>query len=292
MNWNKIPSLAALRAFEAAARNQNFSHAATELNVTHAAIAQHVRKLEDYFSEALIERQGRGVIATDAGRALAESLRAGFSIIEDGVEALRLRQEDRPLYISVTPAFAVNWLMPRIGEFWQMHPEISLSINPSTDLVDLKSDKFDLAVRHGDGDWPQVSAEILTDGDFWVVVHPDLVVGRQISGLQDLTDFPWLMEASMVERQIVIESEGIDFEDVDLTILLTNDLVISAAVAGLGVTVQPRSIVEREIKIGALVKICELNQTGLAYYMVTLPDRVSPNLRIFMNWLRSKAKDQ
>jgi len=178
MDWRNIPSLSALRAFEAAARCQSFSQAARELNVTHAAIAQHVRALEAEFSESLIRRQGRGIATTPAGQALAEQLRAGFSVIAEGIQELRDQSPDRPLNIAVTPAFATNWLMPRIGEFWALHPDIALNINPSTKLVDLKGDGFDLAIRFGKGAWPGTSPEILTEGSFLVVAHPKLIGDR------------------------------------------------------------------------------------------------------------------
>ena len=291
MDWTKIPSLAALRAFEAAARNQSFSRAGRELNVTHAAIAQHVRALEDEFSEPLIERQGRGVVATDAGRQLAESLRDGFATVAGGVEDLRARRSEGPLNISVTPSFAAHWLMPRIGDFWQRQPDIPVSITPSEALVDLVADKIDLAVRYGNGTWPGVRSELLTEGEYWVVAHPDLVGDRASTRLQDLLDLPWLMESYMMERKIIIERLGVDFSAVKMTVLMTNDMVMAAAEAGLGVTAQPKFIVEREIAKGGLVKLCNLPETGFAYHLVTRPGRVSDRLKVFMDWLRSRASD-
>lgn len=289
MEWARIPSLAALRAFEAAARLQSFSKAARELNVTHAAIAHHVRGLEAEFSESLIVRQGRGVAVTSAGQQLAQHLHNGFSVIADGVEDLRARTEQRPLNIAVTPAFASNWLMPRIGEFWAMHPEITVNISPGIGMVDLRKDGFDLAIRYGNGSWPNLSSELLTDGDFWVVSHPDLIKERTVSCLPDVADLPWVMESHMLERRDIVERAGVDFETVKLTLLNTNGLVLSAAAAGLGVTVQPKSLVERQIAAGELVKICELNQADLGYYIVTLPDRHPKGLRAFQKWLRASA---
>ena len=289
MEWSKIPSLSALRALEAAVRCQSFSNAARELNVTHAAIAHHVRSLEAEFAESLVVRQGRGVVATPAGKQLADSLQAGFSIIADGVETLRSQTEGRPLNIAVTPAFAANWLMPRIGEFWAAHPEISVNISPSVALVDLRRDGFDMAIRYGNGQWPNLEVELLTDGDFWVVSHPDLVRGRVVSCLPDVADLPWVMERHMVERRSIVERAGVEFDKVQLTLLNTNGLVLSAAAAGLGITVQPKSLVERQTKAGELVKICELNQENFGYYIVTQPDREPVGLRAFRKWLRSYA---
>ncbi|MGR3290440.1 MAG: LysR substrate-binding domain-containing protein, partial [Paracoccaceae bacterium] len=234
MNWGAIPSLPALRAFEAAGRCLNFSKAARELNVTPAAIAQHVRSLEAEFSESLLYRQGRGLALTPAGSDLAESLRAGFQEIAGGVDRLRASREKRPLKISATPAFANSWLMPRIGGFWKKHPEISIDINTSTDLVDMVRDGFDLAIRFGDGSWPGVSAEPLTSGEFWVVAHPDLISDRPLTCLGDVAHLPWLLEETMSELYSIVEREGIDFNKVNVTKFHTNSLVMSGVLSGLG----------------------------------------------------------
>jgi len=287
MDWTRVPSLAALRAFEATARYQSFSKAARELNVTHAAISHHVRSLEADFSESLIVRQGRGIAITPIGLQLAEDLQSGFMTIADGVEKLRSRGESRPLNIAVTPAFAANWLMPRIGEFWAKHPEISLNINPGLELVDLRQSGTDLAIRYGDGTWPKVQAEMLTDGEFWVVAHRDLISAKAVNCLPDVVDLPWIMESNMMERLAIVQREGVDIDSIDLTLLNTNGLVLSAVASGLGVSVQSKSLVERDIISGELIKICELKQENLGYYMVVLSDHHRKGLREFRNWLRS-----
>ena len=289
MKWNQIPSLAALRAFEATARCQSFSGAARALNVTHAAIAQHVRSLEAEFDTALVVRQGRGLGLTDAGAQLAESLSVGFEKIADGVDNLRRATEDRPLNVTVTPAFAGHWLMPQLGEFWATYPDVTLNITPSTDLVDLRRDGFDLAIRYGDGQWPGLEVEMLTDGDFWVVARPDLLAGRTATSLKDVQDLPWFVETYMLERSALIEQEGVSLDSINLTLLNTGDLVLSATLAGLGVTMHPKSLVERDIAAGTLVKICALAQETLGYYIVTQPGRSPKGMREFTRWLRSKA---
>lgn len=291
MDWRSLPSLATLRAFETAARHQNLSQAARELNVTHAAISQHVRRLEEELGEPLLLRQGRGMALTDAGRLLAENLGNGFATIADGIEQIRQRGQDRPVQISVTPAFASHWLMPRIGSFWSEHPEIKISINPSANLVDLRRDGVDLAVRYGDGNWPGVDTELLTDGEFVVVSHPDLVRGRQVNSLSDLVDLPWVMEDHMMERRRIVEEEGIDLNQVKLTTMQTSDLVSSAVAAGLGVSVQPRSLVEAQIEAGAVVSLYRISQSELGYYILTRPGAVTQNTETFRKWLRRTGID-
>lgn len=291
MDWSNIPSLAALRAFEAAARHQNFSKAAGELNVTHAAISQHVRSLEAEFSQSLIEREGRGLALTDQGRRLAECLRTGFSTIADGVDDLKSESENRPLNITLTPAFATSWLMPRIGSFWAKHPDISLNINPSSGLVDMRREGFDLAIRYGAGTWPGITTELLTGGDFWVAAHPDLLTGRKITCLADVSDLPFLLESNMIERQRLLQLNGVDFGGINLTLLHTNGMVLSAARAGLGIIIQPKSLIQREIEAGEFVKICELQQENMGYYILTLPNRSRKDLSTFIKWLRSQVDE-
>ncbi|SFJ31328.1 LysR family transcriptional regulator [Jannaschia pohangensis] len=289
MNWKDVPPLAALRAFEAAARHRSLSEAASELNVTHAAIGQHVRKLEALLSQSLVVRQGRGIAVTPTGLQLADALTDGFGTIAEAVAALRNDAETRPLVLSVTPAFATNWLMPRIGDFWTRHPDIPLNISPSIDILDLRRDGIDMAIRHGAGQWPGLDVELLTDGQYWVVAHPRLMAGRTANCLQDVADLPWLLEHYMMERRAMIEQEGIDLEQVRIQLMATNWMVLSAAQAGHGLTVQPKSLVDRQVEAGDFVKICELSSGPLAYYIVTQPDQVSPRLRKLRRWLHEQA---
>ncbi len=290
MTLSKLPSLSALRAFEAAARLGSFTRAAEELNVTHAAIAHHVRSLEAEFSETLLVRHGRGMVPTILGQQLAYDLNDGFSTIGEGVEKIRENRMQRPLNISVTPAFASNWLMPRIGEFWASHPEVELNINPTVSLVDLKRDGFDMAIRYGDGNWSGAEQQKLSIGGFWVVAHPELLIDRPAKCLQDVMDLPWVLEHHMNEYRTIIEQAGVEFDGLNLTLLSTNELVLSAARAKLGVTLQPRSLVESSVQSGALTKVCTLRHEGLGYYMLHLADRKPKGLRIFMKWLSDKAR--
>ena len=289
MNWSRIPSLPALRALESAVRHQSLSKAAAELNVTHAAIAQHVRMLEADFSTSLLVRAGRGVVGTVDGKKLAAGLNAGFSSISDAVEDLRRQSDGRPLNVTVTPAFAASWLMPKIGDFWSKHPDISINLNPAIQLVDLRSDGFDLGLRYGSGDWSGVESELLVGSEFWVVAPPALVKPEAVSCLSDLEDLPWLMEDHMMELQHAIAKEGLDLNSVDLKRMATNALVISGVKSGLGITAQPKSLVEGDVARGELVKLCELEEQGLGYYMVSLPGRAPNGLREFKKWLRSWA---
>ncbi len=290
MDWKKIPSLLALRAFEAAARHRSFTIAATELNVTQAAIAQHVRALERQLGEVLVIRDGRGIDITPAGRELAEKLFNGFTLIAEAIDDLTHQTEKRPLTIATTPGFATHWLIPRMGEFWTKHPEIQVSITPGLDTVDLRKDGFDLAIRYGTGNWPGLDSELLTDGQFWVVGQPELLAGREDTCLSDTLELPWLFDKAMLERRALVESEGIDLDTVNVKLLATNTLVISAAKAGLGIAIQSKALVENDVARGELLKICQLNHAEYGYYLASIPERDRPAIRKFKTWLRNQVK--
>ncbi|MEM7488186.1 MAG: LysR family transcriptional regulator [Pseudomonadota bacterium] len=292
MDWSRIPSLAALRAFEAAARHGGFSAAARDLNVTPAAIAHHVRALEAELDTPLLTRDGRGLALTADGRTLAEGLSDGFGAIAEAIDRARTGAAARPLTLAVTPAFATNWLMPRMGDFWTRHPDIPVAIQPGVDLVDLRRDGIDMAIRYGEGHWPGLSAELLTDGQFWVVARPDLIGGRHVDCVADLADLPWLVESYTMERRAVVEHAGLSLDDVTVKHLASNTLTLSAAEAGLGVVVQPRSLVERAVAEGRLLRLCTLDQAPLGYYMTTLPGRPTARVEVMQRWLRRQASEE
>lgn len=290
MNWRDVPSLAALRAFEAAARAGSFTAAAQELNVTHAAIAQHVRAVEASLGASLLVREGRGVALTDAGARLAATLTDGFGQIIAGVRAIRDDAEARPLAISVTPTFAENWLMPRFSDFWAKHPGFDLSITPSIDVVNLRRDGFDMAVRYGDGDWPGVEATHLISADYTVVVSPRLLAGRKVTQFSDLYDLPWLFETIHREPRLWAEASGLDPDRCQIRELATLTMLLSVVRAGAGVTVVASALVSDDLKAGRLVALMQETRDRTGYYIVHAPGVLPDRVKTLKNWLLQAAR--
>src|SRR5438132_11508306 len=123
-----LPPLETFRFFEAAARHLNFTHAAEEMHVTHGAVSQRIKRLEEHLGTALFRRRGRGMLLTDGGRGLLESVQTAISEIAEGVEAIRPNNTDRILTISTTPCLAAYWLLPRLADFNEQHPDIHLYV--------------------------------------------------------------------------------------------------------------------------------------------------------------------
>lgn len=291
MDWRKIPSLSGLRAFEATARLGSFSAAGRELNVTHAAIAQHVRGLEDFFSQSLLFRQGRKMELTPSGQRFADSLSEGFLTIQGGVNELQAESDDRPLKIALTPSFAESWLMPRLGAFWAKHPDIEVTLQPGVGLTDLRRDGVDLAIRYGKGVWAGYQTELLASAQYVVVSTKEYISGRKVYKLSDLADAKWLLETERMDQRLWAEELGFDLTTANVTEFPTSTLAHVAATSGYGVAIATHAIAERDLKSGALVSLFTAESGTLGYYLVTRKEAHSKNLAAFINWLRT-CKDQ
>ncbi|WP_424991259.1 LysR family transcriptional regulator [Fluviibacterium sp. S390] len=291
MNWKDIPSLSALRAFEATARHGSFSAAARELNVTHAAIAQHVRALEADFRTQLVVRQGQGMALTSPGEHLARDLFEAFGTVASAVTRLRQAEDDRPVHVTLTPSFAESWLMPRLGGFWSAYPEIDLILHPSTQVSDLRRDEIDLAIRFGHGNWPGLVISRLLESPFVVVASPAYAQGAQtLADLGDPRQHSWFFPSVARELQVWGLALGLDFEKIPYRDLQSTTLVHAAVREGYGLSIQAQSLVEREIENGSLVALEQGDAAGLGYYLVTRNGPVPPKVQQVMAWLRRQAK--
>lgn len=287
MNWSDIPSLSALRAFEAAARTGSLSNAARELNVTHAAIAQHLRGLEAHFGRAVMKRSGRGMALTELGAQLIGPVQDGFAQIAHGVLSATTTEEARPVNLSVTPAFAETWLMPRLGKFWQAHPDIPLSIQPSFALVDFARDDVDMAIRFGRGHWPGHDVTYLTDANYVIVAAPELAETLPMCDIPGLAGQSFIFEPGYPEARRWMESQGLVIPDDDIRPLPTFSMVLSAVRAGAGISILSAPIVARDLEQGTLVSVCASDEDEIGYWILTRKAAVSPRLRTLKKWLLS-----
>ncbi|WP_461470045.1 LysR family transcriptional regulator [Pararhodobacter sp.] len=291
MDWKDLPSLASLRAFEALARHRSLSAAARELNVTHAAVSQHLRGLQTHFDTVLARREGQGMVLTEAGEDLAKALTDGFTCIAEGAAALRARTQKRPVVVALTPSFAEAWLMPRIGGFWSAHPEVDIRLAPSTQLVDLRRDGVDIAIRFGAGQWEGLVAEPLNLSRFVVIAAPGFTRARSLADLGRLTAHDWFFSQASAEQRVWGRAIGVDFDTLGAREMANNGLVVSAVRAGLGLSIQARPLVQPDLASGQLVALHEGHAEGLGYYLVTRPGDQPRAVRTVLRWLRKTARE-
>lgn len=289
MDWRTLPPLSALRAFAALAETGSFTRAGQALNVSHAAISQQVRGLEERLGVPLLRREGRRGGLTPEGERLAAALATAFLGIARAVDEVSGGDAQRPLQVTTTPAFATSWLMPRFSDFRHEHPEVELMLNPTVQSVEVGPGGVDVAIRYGRGGWRGLDSELLVPTTFVLVGAPELIGGRRVADYSDILGFPWLQELGTTEMSAWLGEHGVVADRRPTVIHLPGHLVLEAVRNGDGVTLAARVNVERDLAAGRLVVLFEEAEPGLGYHIVTRPGVQRPALRTFLGWLRRQA---
>ena len=290
MSWSNLPSLNSLRAFAAVAETGSYSQAGALLNVTHAAISQQVRALEERLSIALLVREGRGIRLTAEGLALARDLDSGFTTIKRGVEALVESSARQPVQLSTSPAFAMEWLMPRIQDFQNQYPDIPLMLNPTSKVVELKPGGFDLAIRYRDKRKSDTPVTAVLTSDMIVIGAPSLVDGRKIDDPAMLMEMPWLQELGTNEVADWFGYRGVKLERPLMTHQMPGNLIMQAVRRGDGITYTARAFFESEIQSGQMKVLFSEPAFG-TYYIVTSPGPLRASVKAAVNWLKQQSND-
>lgn len=291
MDWAGFPTLNSLRAFFTLAETLSFSKAANALNVTHAAVSQQIKALEDRMGLALVVRKGKSISLTTEGKSLARDLAEGFQTIHNGVEALTEAISSRAVQVTMTPALAVSYLIPRIADFQSKHPDITLMLNPTVEVMELNPDGIDVAIRCFDGNLPGMEVTPLILCDFVVVGARELVGNRDFSDPSKLCLLPWLQELGTNEVSEWMERRGVTPAKPLQITHMPGSLIMDAVRRGHGVTFTARRFVDKDIQSGHLVEL--FSESDLfGYYLVTRPGVLRPSVRLFVNWITQQEKSE
>ena len=289
MNWLNLPPLNSLRAFAAVANAGSYAAAAGRLNVTQAAVSQQVKALEKTLGIALVTRVGRGIELTASGARLARDLELGFDTISRGVARANEEAAVRPVQVTMSPAFAVEWLMPKVSEFQREHPEITLLLNPTSQVVDLTPGGIDVAIRYHDlrRSEPHVDAVLKTD---MVVIGASSLVGeRDLSNLPSLADLPWLQELGTNEAAEWFTYHGIVLKQPLAINHMPGNLIMPAVRRGDGITYTARAFFVEDIAAGRVIELASEPMFGI-YHIEIAPGEQRSEVLAFIKWLRSKAE--
>lgn len=284
-----MPPLSALRAFAAYCETGSMSAAGARLNVSHAAISQQIRALEQHIGQTLLHRGGGRGELTEAGQMLSEAVLGGFERMYRAISELTGADADRPVQITTTPAFAANWLMPRLAAFRQKHGGVSLMIDPAPDVREMRPGGFDIAVRYGSGDWPGLEAELLVRTPIVIVAAPSLVGDERFESPGDLTRFHWMQEAGTNEASEYLETYGAVLDRAKGLTSLPGNLMIEAARDGQGIAVTAGAFVEADVAAGRLRLLFE-DRRKKGYFIVTRPGPMRPEARLLYRWIRAQAE--
>jgi len=285
----QLPPLNALRAFEAAARSESFTRAAEELCVTQGAVSHQVKALEIELGLQLFKRARNGLVITDAGRDYLAVVRDVFEQLELATDRLLQRQRSGTITVSTSPDFAAKWLVSRLGRFAEAYPEIELKLAALMHRVDFAQEDVDLAIRHGDGQWPEVDAVNLCDEELFPVCSPSLMTSR--GGLQkpkDVLRFPLLHLDNRRDWARWLEAAGASGEGLLHGPILNHaSMLIDAAIDGQGIALARTMLAASDLIAGRLVRPFPAAIPLRNTYWIVCPKatRALPKIVAFRDWL-------
>ena len=283
----QLPSLNMLRVFEEVARHRSFSQAALGLNVTQGAVSRQIKQLEDYLGVALFIRTPQGLSLTETGIALSPHLSDAFDHIERALQAVRVPNLRQRLRIVAPPTWATRWLSAHLRAFCQRYPDISLSVTHQTGHDNLA--EIDCHIRFGLEADSHCSSQLLVMERHMAVASPELFINGQAP---DLRQFPllhilhdgkrlkvWENWLAAMGREDIDAGQGLEFS--------TLDQVIHTALAGGGLAVIDRQMIEKELANGSLLPITPVEVMGpYGYWLDVANDKLGlSKVRLFTDWL-------
>jgi LysR family glycine cleavage system transcriptional activator len=298
----RLPPLNALRTFLAVAGHLNFTKAAHELNVTPAAVTHQVKALEEYLGVRLLSRTRRRVLLTEAGEQCLPDLREGFNLIGAAMNKADAGRMPGMLTVSVAPAFASKWLIPRLDSFTAAHPDIDVRVSATTSLVDLHDGHTDLAIRFGKGQADGVYVERLLDEHMAPMCAPELLKGAHpIRAPGDLRHHQLIHDISVPAAtsrptwktwfDLAGVSGGNPLRGLRCSLA---DLALQAAVNGAGVVLGRVTLARDDIDAGRLVQPFALSiPTDYSYFiLIAKPKLRHPAVILFRDWLLAQARKE
>ncbi|CAD5106969.1 LysR substrate-binding domain-containing protein [Zestomonas carbonaria] len=282
-----LPPLNMLRVFEEVARHRSFSRAAKALSVTQGAVSRQIKQLEDYLGVSLFVRTSRGLTLTESGSSLSPHMSEAFDQIERALQSVRIPNLRQRLRILAPPTWATRWLSPRLRSFLQRYPDISLSV---TNQLDNDSPaELDCRIRFGLEAAPHCHSQLLVMERHIAVASPELFDDERPPELDAHPLLHILHESKRLKvwenwleamgRADVDASQGIEFS--------TLDQVIHTALAGGGIAVIDRQMIERELADGSLLPITPAEVVGPYGYWLDIPTdkRGLSKVQRFQDWL-------
>lgn len=285
-----FPPMASLRSLEAVARLGSVTRAAKELCVTHSAISQQIKQLEDLIGVKLFIRHGRGLQINEEGRLYALHIRDALGRIGEATRLVQVNPRRAVLTIATVPSFGSHWLTPRLDRFRQRHPHITLRLTVSLTVNDLAEHPSDIAIRMGNGDWPGVECQYLFGDELIVVASPAFNGGR-------LPATP----GEVAESRIIFSSEswkewcssaGLGGEILPAGLCINDsNLVLEAVRRGQGIALERRSLVQDALLRGELVQVTRYSAAyPWSYWRVTPLHAEKPaEVALFNAWLEEEV---
>lgn len=285
---NKFPPLNAMNAFARVAETGSFVEAANFLNVTPAAVSQHVRRLEQFFETKLLQKHGRGVLLTDDGQILSRAVLNGLAQIEQGVAQLMHRKSNKTVRLTTSPSFATHWLMPRISKFQMDHPDIAIQLDLTAEVRTLELSQFDFAIRYCKWDEIPNDASLLKTVSLNAVCPTELLPEKPWTS-KAFAQLPWLQELGVSETKAWFYRRGFHDDVPHRVSEMPGNLIIDALRRGEAVAYVVCDWVVDDIESGALHELWPEREKG-AYYIEANSTAQEPATSVFLDWLENETE--
>ncbi len=295
----ELPPLNGFYVFESAARHLSFTKAAAELYVTQAAVSQQIKQLEEHLGFKLFHRLTRQLVLTEEGRRLAEEVRTMLNHLSDVIHELKSEETGGILTVSTIPSFAMKWLIPRLRDFNQRYPEITLQLNTSEQLVNFKTDKIDMAIRYGRGNYPGLETTFMMRDEIFPVCSPDLLKEKSLQTLADLRNHVLLYDTDqnpLMNRETDwntwLKAVGTTEIDIKEKMSFTGThMAIEAAIMGEGIALGRTSLSTLDLSTGRIVCPFDYRTDSENAYYIVSPEATAEKSKIktFRDWLLEQA---
>jgi DNA-binding transcriptional LysR family regulator len=292
---NMLPPLPSLVAFEAIARRRSFALAAAELHLTPSAVSHQVARLEDFLGLKLFDRSSRGVKLSPAGEAYLQRVAGALGAIGAATDDVRQGVRNS-LYVHASPSFASLWMMPRIGQFAEAHPGVSLFLSASHVHSDFALGQVDVDIRYGVPNWPQLVVKPVFREPIMPLASPAFIARHQIGAPADLLQVPLIQSTVSVVQWADWFAQHPPLQKPERFALRFDRamMALDAAVQGLGVALESTVIAQTHIAAGRLQPVFEpASAIEVQAHFVVYPERhgYRSEVRQFMEWLGAQSGD-
>ncbi|AUM67629.1 LysR family transcriptional regulator [Pseudomonas fluorescens] len=291
----KIPSTTALVSFEAAARHESFTKAAQELSLTQGAICRQIASLEDFLSVELFRRSRRGVKLTEAGISYSRRVATQLDAVERDALSVMGHTGANVIELAVVPTFGTQWLLPRLKDFQQQHPEVTVNLTNRTRPFLFADTEFDAAIYFGDADWSGTESHKLMGENPMPVCSPTLLGGQKSLTPQAIAELPLLQQTTRPYAW----RQWFNAQNLNIARDLTGpryelfSMLAQAAMHDMGIALIPPFLIQRELAEKRLVVANPNALSSIKAYYLMIPERKaeSASLRAFRDWLVKQASN-
>ncbi|MGV8919031.1 MAG: LysR family transcriptional regulator [Pseudomonas sp.] len=289
----KIPSTTALISFEAAARHESFTKAAQELSLTQGAICRQIASLEDFLNVELFRRSRRGVKLTEAGLSYSRRVATQLDAVERDTLSVMGQQGANVIELAVVPTFGTQWLLPRLKDFQQLHPDVTVNLTNRTRPFLFADTDFDAAIYFGDADWSGTQSHRLMGENPMPVCSPNVLGNRESLSAAEIAELPLLQQTTRPYAW----RQWFNAQSLNIPRDMTGpryelfSMLAQAAMHEMGVALIPPFLIQRELKEKRLVIANRHALPSIKSYYLMIPERKveSASLRAFRDWLISEA---